>query len=303
MALDREERELFAAAVGQAVAQGVDGDDLDAGLDRLGWDDALAEDPEIAVGALFEAQGRACATSGALDRVLAAALGTSRGVVLPPLGSAAPPGRAAGDRIEVRGLGDGSIVVADDGLARPAGELQRRAVAGLDPAAGLVATSGSIPAGGGTPVPWAAAVAAGQRALAHELVGVSASMLELAREHALDRIQFGVPIASFQAVRHRLAETLVAIEAARAAVEAAWLEPGPVSASIAKAVAGRSARAAAKHCQQVLAGIGFTAEHPFHLRLRRVRVLDGLLGDARSLTRALGEQVLATGQLPPLLPL
>jgi alkylation response protein AidB-like acyl-CoA dehydrogenase len=72
---------------------------------------------------------------------------------------------------------------------------------------------------------------------------------------------------------------------------------------MAKAIAGRAARLAAKHCQQVLAGIGFTLEHPLHRYLRRVRVLDGLLGDTRTLTRALGEELLRTGGLPPILPL
>ena len=68
-------------------------------------------------------------------------------------------------------------------------------------------------------------------------------------------------------------------------------------------MAGREARTAARHCQQVLAGIGFTTEHPFHRYVRRVLVLDELFGTSRALTRALGEDLLATRQLPPLLPL
>ena len=74
------------------------------------------------------------------------------------------------------------------------------------------------------PVDWAAAVALAQLAVAHELVGASRKALALAREHALERIQFGQPIARFQAVRHRLAETLVAIETATAVLDAAWLD-------------------------------------------------------------------------------
>jgi alkylation response protein AidB-like acyl-CoA dehydrogenase len=112
-----------------------------------------------------------------------------------------------------------------------------------------------------------------------------------------------VPISSFQAVRHRLAETLVAIETAEAVIDAAWLDGSPGTAAMAKATAGREARTAACHCQQVLAGIGFTTEHPFHLYFRRVLVLDALLGTSRALTRALGEDLLAGRQLPPLLPL
>ena len=73
--------------------------------------------------------------------------------------------------------------------------------------------------------------------------------------------------------------------------------------ALAKAIAGRSARIVARHCQQVLAGVGFTTEHPFHRYLRRMLVLDGLLGDARTLTNQLGEEMLSSRRLPPLLPL
>ena len=69
---------------------------------------------------------------------------------------------------------------------------------------------------------------------------------------------------------------------------------------MAKALAGRGARTAARHCQQVLAGIGFTTEHRFHHYVRRVLVLDQLFGAGRSLTRGLGRELLATRSLPPL---
>ncbi len=162
--------------------------------------------------------------------------------------------------------------------------------------------SGHI-AGDGSPVTWNEAVRIAHLALGHELVGASRRMLELAREHALAREQFGRPISQFQAVRHRLAETHVAIEAADAMLDAAWIDQSPDSAAMAKALAGRGARTAAKHCQQVLAGIGFTTEHDLHHYIRRVLVLDELFGSARTLTSALGRDVLTRGQLPALLPL
>ena len=86
-------------------------------------------------------------------------------------------------------------------------------------------------------------------------------MLALARQHALDRVQFGKPIASFQAVRHRLAETLVAIEGAEATLSLPGTDNPDLTALLAKAAAGKAALTAARHCQQVLGGIGFTAEH------------------------------------------
>ena len=75
------------------------------------------------------------------------------------------------------------------------------------------------------------------------------------------------------------------------------------SLQLAKAIAGTGARTARHHCQQVLAGIGFTTEHPLHRYVRRTLVLDGLLGDARSLTRRLGDDLLRTRRLPAILPL
>ena len=112
----------------------------------------------------------------------------------------------------------------------------------------------------------AAAVAAGQRALGHELVGASRDACSGSPASTrVERIQFGRPIAQFQAVRHRLAEAYVAIEAADAALGAAWDDGTPFTAAMAKAVAGRSARTVSRHCQQVLAGIGFTTEHDLHL--------------------------------------
>ena len=59
----------------------------------------------------------------------------------------------------------------------------------------------------------------------------------------------------------------------------------------------------ARHCQQVLAGIGFTTEHPFHRYFRRAIVLDQLLGAGSLLTAELGTEVLRSRTLPPLLPL
>jgi alkylation response protein AidB-like acyl-CoA dehydrogenase len=128
-------------------------------------------------------------------------------------------------------------------------------------------------------------------------------MLELAGDHARSRIQFDRPIATFQAVRHRLAESLVAVETASAMLDAAWLDRTPTMTSMAKAVAGRQARTVSRHCQQVLAGIGFTVEHPFHRYVRRILVLDVLLGTSASLTTALGAELVERRRLPPLLPL
>jgi hypothetical protein len=317
--MDGADLELFSRGVRHATEHS-SGADLDAALDELGWGDALSDDPQAAVSVLFEHQGWAKAASAALDHVLAHCLGAAGpqdcAVVLPPLGGWGAPAQLTGESLVVRGLGTAALarrrralVVAGLGHADAlvtvsATDLDLRPIGGADPGLGLVEVRATVPAGELRAAPeWPEAVAVARRALAHELVGAARRMLELARAHALERVQFGQPISSFQAVRHRLAETLLAIEAADAMLEAAWHDGEPRTAAMAKAVAGRGARTAARHCQQVLAGIGFTTEHPFHRYLRRVLVLDHLFGPARVLTRELGEDVLRARQLPPLPPL
>jgi alkylation response protein AidB-like acyl-CoA dehydrogenase len=187
----------------------------------------------------------------------------------------------------------------------PTACLRLEPIGGIDPALGLVRVAAEdLKVSDAGEADWPRLVASGQVALSYELLGAGRTMLALAREHALTRVQFGQPIAGFQAVRHRLADSLVALEAAEA-LTASAVDPelSTVLAAMAKASAGRAARTVARHAQQVLAGVGFTAEHRFHLFLRRVLALDGLFGDARTLTRALGEELLRTRQLPPARPL
>jgi hypothetical protein len=316
--MDGADLELFERSL-RHVTDDHTGPALDDALEELGWGDALTLDPRAAISILFELQGAANASSSALDQVLLHALGpdapASLAVVLPTAGRWDAPGRLHGDRLTVRGLGtaalttrESAVVVAESGgepLVALVGTpmLTLRPVGGVDPWLGLVEVTGEAEPeeiGSGD---WSAAVALGRLAIGHEIVGASRKMLDLARQHSLERIQFGTPISTFQAVRHRLADTLVAIETADAMLDAAWLDRSEQNAAMAKALAGRGARVAARHCQQVLAGIGFTTEHAFHRYFRRILVLDQLLGDSRSLTKELGVELLASRQLPPLLPL
>jgi alkylation response protein AidB-like acyl-CoA dehydrogenase len=128
-------------------------------------------------------------------------------------------------------------------------------------------------------------------------------MLDLACTHAIERVQFGRPVARFQAVRHRLADALVAVEALEATLATAADAPDPETAALAKAVAGRTARTVAAHCQQVLAGIGFTTDHPFHRYLKRTIALDGLFGSADEIVVAIGRDLLTTRRVPTLIDL
>ena len=311
--MDADDLALFEHSI-RAATTSCSGEQLDAELEKLGWHDALADDAAAAVSTLFRLQGQANATSSALGHVVRDALGGVEevAVVLPPLGSIEPPGRLQGQRVRVIGYLCGGrspdldrVMVVAGGMAGTVAlaDLSCREIGGMDPALGLVEVTGEATRTAVGPADWTFAVARAQLAVGHELVGASRTMLELARQHALDRIQFGQPIAKFQAVRHRLAETLVAIELADALLVAAWDDGLPQSAAMAKAAAGRSARTTARHCQQVLAGIGFTTEHDLHRYVRRVFVLDQLFGSSSHLTTDLGRELLDTRALPPLLPL
>jgi len=320
--MEAPDSELFETSLRHALDR-QSGAALDQALDDLGWRDALTTDAEAAVSVLFALQGFGNASSSALSEVVAFALGCEdardAAVVLPALGQSVPPGRLTDGTLTVRGLSlvplmarPTMVVVARvDGHDRSfdiaTADLTWRHPEGLDSPLGLVEVEGEdLTVGAGPPLDagaWSTAVALAQVALAHELVGAARQMLELARAHALERIQFGRPISDFQAVRHRLAETLVAIETAQSMLEAAWRDQSAITAAMAKALAGRGTRTAARHCQQVLAGIGFTTEHEFHRYVGRVFVLDQLFGTARSLTKDLGVHLLESRQLMALPPL
>ena len=120
--------------------------------------------------------------------------------------------------------------------------------------------------------------------LATEMVGGTAACLDMAVAYAKERYQFNRPIGSFQAVKHRCADMLVALDGARAAAQYAVLVADQGSpelstvAPLAKAEAAEAYTAAAGSAIQVLGGIGFTWEHDAHLYFRRAWSDAGLLG-------------------------
>ncbi|MDR7166359.1 hypothetical protein J2W56_000077 [Nocardia kruczakiae] len=264
MTMDADEIALLTETL-RATMTGSTGDSLDRALLDFGWLDLLTESPEVAIPLVFRLLGETGAHAPVLNDVVAHGAGRDLPAIV-----ALP---FAGGRWVVWG----------------------RAVAG-QPVSAVPALDPELPVRrvlAGETLP----LAQGRRALAWWLVGTSRAMLNLARRHALDRIQFGRPLAAHQAVRHRLAETLVAIEGAEATLAAADTDLG---ALLAKAAAGHAARLTARHCQQVLGGIGFTAEHDFHRHARRALVLDGLLGSAAELTREAGAWVRTRATAPRL---
>jgi alkylation response protein AidB-like acyl-CoA dehydrogenase len=128
------------------------------------------------------------------------------------------------------------------------------------------------------------ALQVGSALLAVEQVGAAQHLLDLSVDYAKTRLQFGRPIGSFQAVKHRLADLLVDLEHARsAAYHAVWaLTDGsddPVlAASIAQATASAAFARVATDTIQVHGGIGFTWEHQAHLYFKRATTDAALLG-------------------------
>ncbi len=123
-------------------------------------------------------------------------------------------------------------------------------------------------------------------ALAVEIVGAAQAIFDVTLEYAKQREQFGVPIGSFQAIKHKFADMLVALERARATSYFAALtiaeddERRSLAASMAKAAAGDCAALLAKEGIQIHGGIGYTWEHDMHLYVRRVKSNATLFGNA-----------------------
>jgi Acyl-CoA dehydrogenase, C-terminal domain len=275
-------------------------------LFELGWSELAADDLSVAVSVLAEAQGRHLGVSRLLELAMASALPS-----FAPQGAAlvfavGPAGRTAfAEEVAVDGivLADGadapSLAIpteTSEGICLrvlPVADAELHAVAGIDPDGGV---SRVVAGSGGTAVPvgreaWEAAVAVGSLAVAAELLGVSGAMLDLAVAHVRDRHQFGVPIGSFQAVQHRLADVAIDLEAARAVGVTAWLDPEGLVCAAARAAAGLAFETANRHCHQVLGAMGSTWEHPLHRYQRRGLLLSRLLDPTATLRAGVSNAV------------
>jgi len=118
-----------------------------------------------------------------------------------------------------------------------------------------------------------------------EMLGAARRCLDMSVEYVKVREQFGQPIGSFQAIRHRCAEMLLEAENAHAAVYyAAWAltagaEDAAVASSICKSYVNEAARRVCGDAIQVHGGIGFTWEYDLHLYMKRAKALEPLYGD------------------------
>jgi len=130
------------------------------------------------------------------------------------------------------------------------------------------------------------AVEVATTALAVETVGAAQAIFDITLAYAKQREQFGAPIGSFQAIKHKFADMLVALERARATSYFAALTIAEddgrraLATSTAKAAAGDCAALLAKEGIQIHGGIGYTWEHDMHLYVRRVKSSSLLFGNA-----------------------
>jgi Acyl-CoA dehydrogenase, C-terminal domain len=266
-------------------------------LRDLGWFELMDEEPQAAVSVLAEEQGRHLGTSRLVELILASQLDQNvdvevEAIVIPVRAEALP------DVGEIDGvvLRDAPLETLILPVADPSGRVVLRRgrpdgltpVLGIDPDAGWTRIEG---ASFGEPVvlpddAWARASALGSLALSYETLGGVDAMLQSAVAHAKDRHQFGVPIGTFQAVAHRLADVHVALEAARSVAETAWVDRDPLLCSAALAAARRASFIARTNCQQVLGAMGCTWEHDLHRHIRRDLLLGVLFDPEVDLARA-----------------
>ena len=148
-----------------------------------------------------------------------------------------------------------------------------------DTPAWLIGTDGGAQAGLSKTLDLAAV------ALAAEQVGGAQRVLDSSVEYAKTRMQFGRPIGSFQAIKHKCDDMLLEVESAKsAAYYAAWAasedsDELPVVASLCKSYCSEAYFHAAAENIQIHGGIGFTWEHPAHLYFKRAKSSELLLGD------------------------
>jgi len=197
------------------------------------------------------------------------------------------------------------LQVADYVLLRAGGEVRLYERGEIDAApAGAVDGSRQLarlrtrPGGGAALATADAAATAWQRGVlgtAAVLVGLAERMLSMTVEYVRSRRQFGVPVGSFQAVKHRLADAYVAVEFARPAVLAAgWAQAAAAAdaaeqTSVAKVLASDAASAVARAAIQCHGAIGYTTEYDLHLFAKRAWALAASWGSAGWHRRSLAE--------------
>ncbi len=128
--------------------------------------------------------------------------------------------------------------------------------------------------------------------LAVEQIGAASRCLDLTVAYTKDRVQFGRPIGSFQALKHRMADLYVKVQTARAVVNDAVAEPSPTSAALARVAASEAFSDVAAESIQMHGGIAITWEYDIQLYFKRAHGSAQLLGPPRDHLRRLEAELL-----------
>ncbi|MEU0495070.1 acyl-CoA dehydrogenase family protein [Mycobacterium sp. NPDC006124] len=128
--------------------------------------------------------------------------------------------------------------------------------------------------------------------LAAEQIGAATRCLDLTVAYTKERVQFGRPIGSFQALKHRMADLYVLVQSAHALVDDAVADPSPTSAALARVAATEAFDAVAGESIQMHGGVGITWEYDVQLYFKRAHGSAQLLGPPRDFLRMLESEVL-----------
>lgn len=313
-----EDQHLFASSLRELLTK-----ECPAARVRAAWDDGSGHAPDVwaqlgetgVLGMLLpEADGGMGGTE--VDLVLLLVETGRAGVPGPVLEHAAVAAPALAGTEWAAGMADGSqvatvdldgphlahgraadLVVAADGVVRTS-DCELTDLAGIDGGRRLQridrrGEAASLPA-----LDVGLARDRGALAAAAVMIGTAERMLDLAGEHARSRRQFGQPIGAFQAVKHLMADALLAVDFAKPAVErAAWsvatAQPDRGrDVSMAKALASEAARRTARSTMQVHGAMGYTWEYDLQLFMKKAWALAGAWGDPTYHRRRVADAVL-----------
>ena len=279
------DQQLFARTVRELLEKECPPEAARAGFSRERWEklremgvvEMLASGmTEIDMVPILEEAGRVALPEPLIEAAMIAG-GSIEGVVT----------AAVGTRYAAHADAADVILFARDGTlySVPAGDASLRQIETIDAARPIFLITGGLESGTALEADIDLATSRACLGAAAQLVGLAARCIEMAADYAKERHQFGKPIGSFQAVKHKLADALLYLEFAGPVVyRAAWsLSRGDETierdVSEAKAMAGDAASGAAKAALQTLGAIGYTQEHDLHIWMKRIWALNAAWGN------------------------
>ncbi len=293
--------------------------ELPTALNDLGWTE-LVQDTPSAFALLYDELGQAARSSRLIDLLALTGLqpAVAANAVLYPVPSRhpQPPAELHGDDVHIDGwalatppagtrlvtallpsLGHVETTLATMPV-QTSEALQVCHLDTLEVDGGWVRIAGTVPRSALdiTPDPagrgWRKALMAARLGAATELAGLGRGAIALAVTHVTERTQFGKPIGSFQAVRHRLAEAYAVLAAADALIDEAWSVRTAATIDLAFAYAGQAHREIGAHCLQVSGAMGLTWENNLHRFLRRGYTLDTFFGPSDAMIGGIGADLI-----------